>query len=184
MHKFEEITVKSETIFKGKMISLQVDEVQLPNGKYSKREMIKHPGAVAILAITDDKKIVLVEQYRKPANQALIEIPAGKLEPGEKPELTAVRELEEETGYRCEKLEFITSFYTAPGFADEILHIYKATGLKKLEEPKTADEDEFVELMEVTLEKAVQLVTENKICDAKTTFAIQYAQLQEVLNAK
>jgi ADP-ribose pyrophosphatase len=184
MHKFEEKTVKSEKIFEGKMISLQVDEVELPNGRYSKREMIKHPGAVAILAITDEKRIVLVEQYRKPTNRALIEIPAGKLEPGEKPEITAVRELEEETGYACDKLEFITSFYTAPGFADEILHIYKATGLKKIEEPKSADEDEFVELMEVTLEEAVQLLQENKICDAKTAFAIQYAQLQEVLKAE
>lgn len=181
MHKFEEKTLKTEEIFKGKVIRLQVDEVELPNGKTSKREIVKHPGAVAILALTEENKIILVDQYRKPMERALVEIPAGKLEPGEKPELTAVRELEEETGYECEKLDHLISFYTSPGFADELVHLYLATGLTKKENPKSADEDEFVELIEVDLDEAVQLVNEQKIYDAKTAYAIQYLQLKEAL---
>lgn len=181
MHKFVETTLKSEKIFNGKVIRLQVDDVELPNGKTSKREIIKHPGAVAILALTSDNKIILVEQYRKPMERALVEIPAGKLEPGEVPELTAVRELEEETGYACEKLEHIISFYTSPGFADELVHLYLAKGLQKKDNPKSADEDEFVELLEVTLDEAIQLIEAKKIYDAKTAYAIQYLQLKEAL---
>ena len=123
---------------------------------------------MAVLALTPENKIVLVEQYRKPMERALVEIPAGKLEPGEKPEVTAVRELEEETGYECNRLDHIISFYTSPGFADELIHLYLATGLRKKENPRAADEDEFVELIEVSLEEAIQLVKEQKIFDAKT----------------
>ena len=101
---------------------------------------------------------MLVEQYRKALEKAIIEIPAGKLEPGEKPEVTAVRELEEETGYVCENMELITSFYTSPGFIDEILYVYKATGLTRKENKAELDEDEFVELMEVSLEEAITLM--------------------------
>ncbi|MGE8204406.1 NUDIX hydrolase [Heyndrickxia sp. NPDC080065] len=179
MHKFTEKTLSTEKIFDGKVIRLQVDDVELPDGKTSKREIVKHPGAVAVLALTSENKIILVEQYRKPMDRALVEIPAGKLEPGEEPELTARRELEEETGYDCEGLEHIISFYTSPGFADELIHLYLAKGIKKKENPKSADEDEFVELLEVTIEEAIQLVKEQKIYDAKTAYAIQYLQLKE-----
>ncbi|GIN38259.1 MULTISPECIES: NUDIX hydrolase [Heyndrickxia] len=179
MHKFEEKTIHTEKVFEGKVVRLQIDDVELPNGKTSKREIIKHPGAVAVLALTPENKIVLVEQYRKPMERALVEIPAGKLEPGEKPEVTAVRELEEETGYECNRLDHIISFYTSPGFADELIHLYLATGLRKKENPRAADEDEFVELIEVSLEEAIQLVKEQKIFDAKTAYAIQYLQLKE-----
>lgn len=179
MHKFEEKTIHTEKVFEGKVVRLQIDDVELPNGKTSKREIIKHPGAVAVLALTPENKIVLVEQYRKPMERALVEIPAGKLEPGEKPEVTAIRELEEETGYECNRLDHIISFYTSPGFADELIHLYLATGLRKKENPRSADEDEFVELIEVSLEEAIQLVKEQKIFDAKTAYAIQYLQLKE-----
>ncbi|KHD86034.1 NUDIX domain-containing protein [Heyndrickxia ginsengihumi] len=178
MQKFEEKTLKTEEIFSGKIINLQVQDVELPNGKTSKREIIKHPGAVAVLAITEDGNVVLVEQYRKPMEKSLIEIPAGKLEGNEDPQEAALRELEEETGYACKNIELITSFYTAPGFADELIHLYIATDLKKLENPKSADEDEFVELIEVSLQKASEWIKSGKICDAKTLIAIQYWQLQ------
>ena len=112
MSNLEERTVATEPIFDGRVIKVRVGEVVLPNGETSKREIVKHPGAVAIIAITDDEKIVLVEQYRKAMEKELVEIPAGKLEQGEKPEVTAIRELEEETGYICENMELITSFYT------------------------------------------------------------------------
>ena len=184
MSKLEEKTLHSEEIFSGKVISLHLQDVELPNGKQSKREIIKHPGAVAILAITDDKKVVMVEQYRKALERTIVEIPAGKLEKGEEPALCARRELEEETGYECESLELLTSFYTSPGFADEIVHVYLATGLTKKENSAALDEDEFVNLEELTLEEAQQYVQEQKIYDAKTIFAVQYLQLQEALKNK
>ncbi|RWR15034.1 NUDIX domain-containing protein [Siminovitchia fortis] len=177
--KFEEKTVSTETIFEGKIISVQVDEVELPNGKLSKREIVRHPGAVALIALTDENKIVMVEQYRKPLERSLLEIPAGKLEPGEEPAATAERELEEETGYRAGKMEYISSFYTSPGFADEIIHLYLATGLEKVENPADGDEDEFVELFELTLEEALECIRNERIYDAKTVFAVQYLQLME-----
>lgn len=184
MSNLEEKTIHSEEIFSGKVISLHVQDVELPNGKQSKREIIKHPGAVAVLAITDDKKVVMVEQYRKALERTIVEIPAGKLEKGEEPALCARRELEEETGYACESLEWLTSFYTSPGFADEIVHVYVATGLTKKEDAAALDEDEFVNLEELTLEEAVQYIKEQKIYDAKTIFAVQYLQLQEALKNK
>ncbi|MBO0960859.1 NUDIX hydrolase [Neobacillus sp. MM2021_6] len=184
MTKLEEKTLHSEEIFSGKIISLHLQDVELPNGKQAKREIIKHPGAVAILAITDDNKVVMVEQYRKALERIIVEIPAGKLEKGEEPALCARRELEEETGYECESLELLTSFYTSPGFADEIVHVYLAKGLTKKENAAALDEDEFVNLEELTLEEAEQYVKEQKIYDAKTIFAVQYLQLQEALKNK
>ncbi|ETI69833.1 NUDIX hydrolase [Neobacillus vireti] len=184
MTKLEEKTLRSEEIFSGKIISLHLQDVELPNGKQGKREIIKHPGAVAVLAVTDDKKIVMVEQFRKALERTIVEIPAGKLEKGEEPALCARRELEEETGYECESLELLTSFYTSPGFADEIVHVYLATGLTKKENAAALDEDEFVNLEELTLDEAEQYVKEQKIYDAKTIFAIQYLQLQEALKNK
>ncbi len=178
MIKFEEKTTQTEEIFTGKVINLRVDDVLLPNGKTSKREIIKHPGAVAVIAITPDEKIVFVEQYRKALEKSIIEIPAGKMETGEKPDVTALRELEEETGYTTEQLTYVTSFYTSPGFADEIIYIYEAENLKQLHISKALDEDEFVELMELSLDEAIQMVNEQRIHDVKTVYAIQYLQLK------
>ncbi|MEH7354063.1 NUDIX hydrolase [Neobacillus drentensis] len=184
MTKLEEKTLQSEEIFSGKVISLHLQDVELPNGKQAKREIIKHPGAVAILAITNDNKVVMVEQYRKALERTIVEIPAGKLEKGEEPAVCARRELEEETGYECEHLELLTSFYTSPGFADEIIHVFLAKGLTKKENAAALDEDEFVNLEELTLEEVEQYVKEQKIYDAKTIFAVQYLQLQEALKNK
>lgn len=173
----EEKTISTKKIFDGRIISVQVDEVELPNGKTSTRELVKHPGAVAVIAVTEEGKIVLVEQYRKPLEKELVEIPAGKLEKGEDPEICAKRELEEETGYGCDSLELVSSFYTSPGFADEIIYVYVAKGLKKLENAAGLDEDEFVNLMEVTLEEALEFIKNQRIFDAKTIYAVQYLQL-------
>ena len=180
MHKFEEKTIKTESVFNGKVINLQVDDVILPDGKKAKRELIKHPGAVCVIAITDEKKIVLVEQYRKALERPLVEVPAGKLEPGEEPSYCAERELEEETGYRPGSITHLQSFYTSPGFADELVHVFLAGGLKKVEEGLVADDDEFVELMEVTLEEAEQLAKDERIFDAKTLWALQYIRLNRL----
>lgn len=176
MKKFEEKTIQSNRLYEGKIINLKVDDVSLPNGKTSKRELIEHPGAVAVIAITSENKIIMVEQYRKALERSLVEIPAGKLEKGEAPEFTAMRELEEETGYTADKLELIQSFSTSPGFADEVVHLYFAVGLKKSTNGAALDEDEFVELMEVSLEEAEEMVRNQRIYDAKTAFAVLWAK--------
>lgn len=176
-----EKTIKKETIYEGKVIDLYIEEVELPNGKQGTREIIKHPGAVAILALTADNKIVMVQQFRKALEKVIVEIPAGKLEKGEEPIETAKRELEEETGYICETLSPLISFYTSPGFADELVHVYLATGLSKKENPASLDEDEFVDVLEIAVEEAVSYIKEQKIHDAKTAYAIQYLQLQQAL---
>jgi ADP-ribose pyrophosphatase len=181
MNLFEEKTIKRDTIFKGKIIDVYVDQVELPNGKTASREIVKHPGAVAVMAFTDKQKMIMVKQYRKPLERSLVEIPAGKLEKGEEPKSTAKRELEEETGYSCDDLEHIASFYTSPGFADEIIHLFVAKGLKKIENPLQPDEDEFVHLLELSLEEALEYVQSGRIYDAKTMYAVQFWQLQKVM---
>lgn len=172
MKKFEEKTIQSEVKYKGRIISLQIDEVELPNGKTSNREIVKHPGAVAVIAVTKDMKIILVEQYRKALERSIIEIPAGKIEIDEVPEITALRELEEETGYTTDKLQYIQSFATSPGFADEIIHLYFAKNIEKLEQPVGLDEDEFVELLHVSLSEMEEMVKKQQIYDAKTALHI------------
>ncbi|KRF12126.1 NUDIX hydrolase [Paenibacillus sp. Soil787] len=172
--KFEEITVKTEPIFKGKIISLQVDHVLLPNGESATREIVKHPGAVAVIPLLGDKMIV-VEQYRKPLEKSQVEIPAGKLDAGEEPLKAALRELEEETGFRTENIKLVSSFYTSPGFADEIIHLYIAEDLVKGE--ANPDEDEFLECEAITLEQAQQYIREGRISDAKTIMAVYAWQL-------
>ncbi|MED3791388.1 NUDIX hydrolase [Niallia alba] len=180
MSTLEEKTLKTEHIFSGRIIQVQVDEVELPNGKTSTRELVKHPGAVAVIAITEGNKLVMVEQYRKPLEKVIVEIPAGKLEKGEEPALCARRELEEETGYDCKSLELVSSFYTSPGFADEIIHVYVAKGLTKKEDAAGLDEDEFVNVLEITLDEALELIKEQRIFDAKTIFGVQYLQIAKL----
>ncbi|MEI3610849.1 NUDIX hydrolase [Pseudogracilibacillus sp. SO30301A] len=177
MKKFEEKTLRSEKLFDGNIISLQVDDVELPDGNTSKREIVKHPGAVAVIAITPQNKILLVEQYRKPLERSLLEIPAGKIELDEDPKITAIRELEEETGYRAEALQYITSFYTSPGFANEIIHIYYSNALQKAENPISGDEDEFIEIHELSIAEAEALMQTKDIYDAKTVYALTYLKL-------
>ncbi|WP_025026165.1 NUDIX hydrolase [Caldalkalibacillus mannanilyticus] len=176
MTNFTEKTLRIEPIFTGKVIQLQVEEIELPNGKTATREVVKHPGAVAIIPFTHDGRLVLIRQYRKPLEKEIYEIPAGKLEPSEKPEVCAIRELEEETGYQAESFEKVVSFYTSPGFANELLYIYVAKGLKG--GTAQPDEDEFVENRLVTLAEALELIAEEKIHDAKTIFAVTYWQNQ------
>lgn len=181
MNHLIETTKTSEKLFSGRVIDLYLEEVVLPNGKTSTREIIKHPGAVAVIAITEENKIVMVQQYRKAMERVLVEIPAGKLEEGELPVVTAKRELEEETGYTTDSLQHLISFYTSPGFADELVHIYFTEELQILTEKAELDEDEFVDVLEVTLEEAQQMIHEQRIFDAKTAYAVQYLQLKLAL---
>jgi ADP-ribose pyrophosphatase len=178
MEKFEEKTLSSQTIYEGKIISLRLEEVELPDGNRAKRELVQHPGAVALIPITNEGKIILVKQYRKSLNRTLIEIPAGRIEVGEDPKITALRELEEETGYGAREVTYIQSFATSPGFANEIIHLYLAENLYEIENPAAGDEDEFIELLEATIDEAEEMVATGDIYDAKTAFAVIYAKHQ------
>lgn len=174
---FAEQTISSKPIYKGKVISLQVDTVTLPNGGTSTREIVRHPGGVSVLALLDGKMLV-VEQYRKPLGKSQIEIPAGKLDKdGEDPLAAAKRELEEETGYRSDHLTYICSYYTSPGFADEIMHMYFTDQLEKSE--MKLDEDEFLVCEAITLEEAQRYIREGRISDAKTIMAVYTWQLYQ-----
>jgi len=175
--KLTEHTITSESIYKGRVIDLRVDEVMLPNGKTSSREIVTHPGAVAIIPVTKEGKLILIRQFRKPLEKTIVEIPAGKLEKGEEPLACAKRELEEETGYVAQSLDFVTSFYTSPGFADELIYLFYTNDLQL--GTQSPDDDEFVEIMEVTVDEAKELVRTQQVHDAKTAFAIQYLQLLE-----
>lgn len=173
-HLYEK-TIAKKTIYEGKIIDLVVEDVELPNGKTSKRELIKHPGAVCVIAVTEEKKILLIKQYRKALERVIVELPAGKLEKGEDPSACAIRELEEETGYVAEDVEHVISFYTSPGFANELVHVYYTNELKKGKIQR--DEDEFLEVLEVTLDEAREMVKTGEIYDAKTAYAILYLEL-------
>ncbi|GEN33455.1 NUDIX hydrolase [Aneurinibacillus danicus] len=171
-----EKTITSKSIYDGKIIKVKVDDVELPNGKTAKREIVTHPGAVAVMAITEDDRMIMVRQFRKPLERMLVEIPAGKLEPGEEPEVCAGRELQEETGYTYTSLHHQASFYTSPGFADEIVHLYRAEGV--VPGKARPDEDEFVELLHVTKEEARDLIASGDIRDAKTILAVYAWELE------
>lgn len=179
MKSNSEETRNRETVFKGNLIDVEVQEVYLPDGNTSKRELVYHPGAVAVIAFTDEGKMILVKQYRKALEKAIAEIPAGKLENKESPQKCAVRELEEETGLRAAVMEKLISFYTSPGFADEIVHLFKAEQLSA--GSVGTDDDEFVERLDVTLEEAQKMIANGEIHDAKTAYAVQH---WELLNCK
>lgn len=177
--EFEEKTLKRTEIFKGHIFQVAVDDVELPNGLgQAKRELIFHKGAVAILTVTKEGKIIIVKQYRKAIEKISYEIPAGKLEVGEAgSELeAAARELEEETGYRGQLTE-IYEFYTAIGFCNEKIKLYLATDLEKVPNPRPQDEDEVLEIFELSLEECQKLIDSGDICDAKTIMALQYYAL-------
>lgn len=176
---FEEKTLNKETIFDGILLHLEREEVLLPNGKTAIREIIRHPGAVAMIPFTDEGKMVLVRQFRKPLDRTVVEIPAGKLDATDtNPLAAAKRELEEETDYQATNWEKIVTMYPTPAYLDEKFTIYLAEGLKKVDNPLPLDEDEFVEVIEVSYEEALALKNTGEICDAKTLYALLYWQLK------
>jgi len=170
----KEIKISSDMIYQGKILNLRVDTVQLPNGNESKREVVEYTGAVAIVAITGKREIMLVRQYRYPAEREFIEIPAGKLEPGEKPLGCAKRELVEETGAKAGEWKQLFSFYSTPGFSNEEMHVFLALNLEFQEQ--NLDDDEFVEVERVPFQKALEMVRAGDINDAKTIVGILGAQ--------
>ncbi|MDR1159491.1 MAG: NUDIX hydrolase [Syntrophomonadaceae bacterium] len=169
----EEKTIASQKVFSGRIVSLRVDTVLLPNGKRASREIIEHNGAVAIVALDDENNIYLVRQYRKAAQKVMLEIPAGTLDPGEEPLAAAKRELREEIGARAGHWEKICSYYSSPGFCTEELTVYLAAGLTAGD--PDPDPDEFLEITKMPLEQAFDLVRQNEIMDGKSIIGIQYA---------
>jgi ADP-ribose pyrophosphatase len=165
-------------IYTGKVVTLNVDRVQLPNGVTVELETIRHPGAAAVVPLKDNGAIVLIRQFRHAAGGFIYEIPAGKLHPGENPLLCASRELEEEVGYRAASFELLSSIFTAPGFADEVIHIYLGTGLTKGRQQ--LDRDEVLEVIEMPLSDAVKKIEDGTIRDAKTIVGLQTVYLRNV----
>jgi ADP-ribose pyrophosphatase len=162
--------IATETIFDGRIVHLRVHDVRLPDGTRSKRELIHHQGAVGVVALDAEGYVLLVRQYRIGAEQVMIEIPAGLLEPDEDPLQTAVRELREETGYRPLVLEALGGIYVAPGYTSEYIHLFFAQGYEH--DPLTQDEDEFVETLRVPLRQALEMVERGEIFEAKSVIAL------------
>jgi len=169
---FQEKTLSSTYIYQGRVINLRQDRVNLPGGRETTREIVEHPGAVVILALTNEKKIVMIRQFRKPAEEVLWELPAGTIEPGEDLEKCARRELEEETGYYPRKVKKIITFFSTPGFCNERLTLFLVENLEKRN--KNEEADEFIKVELIDLKEALRLVKENIIKDAKTIIGILY----------
>ena len=164
--KLEETKLTSEEIFHGVAIHLFRDEILLPNGNKGVREVVRHPGAVCVLPLTDDGEVIFVNQFRYALNKVTLEVPAGKLEKGEDPQEAALRELSEETGIEAKKIIPMGALYTTPALMDEIIYMYIATDLSQGEQH--LDEDEFVNAIKIPLDKAVEMVMNGEIRDAKT----------------
>jgi len=168
----KEKCLSRKLIYKGKIITVNYDTVLLPNGKTSGREIVHHPGAVAVVPSTGNS-ILMVKQYRYALDRETLEIPAGKIDPEEKPEICALRELREETGYSG-SLVFLGSFYSSPGFTDEVIHFYLADNLKW--SPLKTDEDEFLRVTSVPWDQVMELIKMGKIEDGKSVLGILLAK--------
>ena len=174
MTYLKEKTIEAETVYEGTFLTFKRDKVLLPNGNTSTREWIKHPGAVCCIPILPNGKIVFIRQYRYAVKEEMIEIPAGKLNQNEIPEKCALRELEEEIGYRANKLTLLANIRPAVGFTDEKMWLYLAEDLVKT--IQSLDADEFLEPIPTKLDDAVKMVWDGQITDVKTIIGILWAQ--------
>lgn len=170
MDLLRERTLTKNLVYSGKVIQVHCDTVELPDGRSSIREVVKHPGAIAVVPILADGRIVFVQQYRYPVQKIMLEIPAGKLDENEKPEDCVIRELQEETGYVAKRIRKLTSIYTAPGFTDEIIHLYVAEELELLEQ--ATDEDEFIHVTYLSREQIKIMAYDGTINDGKSLVAL------------
>lgn len=164
---------ETKYIYKGKRVSLKIIETILPSGRFAKKEVVEHPGAVVILPMLENDKILLLRQYRPSVKNWVYELPAGTLDKeGESPEECAIRELEEEAGYKAEKVQLLFKIYPSPGYCTEIIHAFLATGLKKTI-PKR-DETEVIETLTLSLNDALELIRRENVADAKTLTTLLY----------
>jgi ADP-ribose pyrophosphatase len=175
-HVLREEKVAGERVYEGKILDLEIDRVRLPNGVETTREVVRHRGAAVVLPLLEDGLVVFVNQYRYPTGEALLELPAGKLDPDESPRACAARELEEETGWQAGAIHALGVFYTTPGFSDELLHAFVATHLTNSDEV-TPDPDEAIELVNLTVEETLAAARDGTIRDGKTLAALLLAQL-------
>jgi ADP-ribose pyrophosphatase len=169
--------VSGERKYSGRVISLDLDRVRFPDGSIGELEMIRHPGASAIVPVLSepggsDPQLLLIRQYRYAAERYVYEIPAGRLEAGEAPEVCAHRELREETGCTASTMEHVFTMFTTPGFTDEKIHVFLASGLTRGAHAREGDE--FIELVTLPLTKVLEMIERNEIEDAKTALAILY----------
>lgn len=162
----KEIITDSKEIFNGRIVHLQVHDVRLPNGKMSKREVVHHSGAVGIIVTDDDNRVLLVSQFRLPAGRVMWEIPAGTLDGDEKPEACAIRELQEETGYKPLDLKPLGGIHPAPGYTTEFIYLFWTQ--KIVESSLSPDDDEFVEADWKTMAEALEMIESGEITDSKT----------------
>ena len=165
-----ERTIATRRPFDGRIFSVRVDEVELPSGRRTVREVAEHSDAVCMVPLDADGQVLLVRQYRKPTESSLLEVPAGGVEAGEVSEETARRELQEEIGHTADKLQHLASFWVAPGWATERMHAYLATGLRPAKLP--ADDDESIQVVRLPLRQAIALIATGEIQDAKTIAAL------------
>lgn len=165
-----ETFVSKKTIWRGRAVNFEVDTVRLPNGKLATREFMSHPGAVGVVPFLDRDTVVLVRQYRHPVGEVTLELPAGKIDPRESVLTCVKRELAEETGYTARKITPLIRYWPTPAFADEVLHLFVATGLKA--GSVNTDEDEFLEVVHMPFKKAVEMVRGGEIRDSKTVIGL------------
>ncbi len=165
-----EKTLQTNTLFKGRIIEVRKDTVELENGKQSTRELVLHHGGVCIAAIDEEDRILLVRQFRYPYGKEILELPAGKMEPGEDPRECGIRELQEECGCVADQFEKLTELYPTPGYCSEIIHVYTAQGLHQTQQH--LDPGEFLDVLRVPFDEALAMVQSGKIPDAKTQVGI------------
>ena len=170
---YEEKTISKKHIYTGNIINVEYVTVALPDGRQATRDIITHPGASAVIPINEKGEIYMVRQYRKPIEAVSLEIPAGKLDHGEDPQLCAERELKEETGLSAKNITHLVSVHSTPGFSNEILHLYAATGLNEGE--SCADEDEFISTEKYTAAQLEDMILKGEITDAKSIIGILLA---------
>lgn len=170
MDYLTETVLETETIYEGRLVRLYRATVRLPNGETSIREIVRHPGAVAMVPLTPQGEVILVQQFRLPSGQIMLEIPAGTLKPGEDPLPAAQRELQEEIGLRPGRLTPLGGEFTAPGYTSEFIHLFLAEDLEPA--PLAVDDDEFLETVTLPLDEALQRVESGAIQDGKTITAL------------
>jgi ADP-ribose pyrophosphatase len=169
-----ERTLSSEVIYDGKLLHVRRDKVRLPDGAVAEREYIRHPGAVVIIALLDTGELVMERQFRYPLARDMIELPAGKIDPGEPPLATAQRELLEETGYQASEWAHLATIHLAIGYSDEHIEIFLAKGLTQRQ--AKLDDEEFLEVFSLSLATALEWVRDGKITDAKTLSGLLWAE--------
>jgi ADP-ribose pyrophosphatase len=175
--ELREERISGELVYEGKILDLEVDRVRMPNGNEAVREVVRHRGAVVVLPLHEDGRIELVRQFRYPMGEALLELPAGKLDPDEEPIICASRELAEETGFKPVEIHDLGWFYTTPGFTDEVIHAFFATPLEPA--PEVAqDPDEAIHNVTMSVDEARDACRSGEIRDSKTLAALFLAQLQ------